>query len=154
MSFASATFQSGPTFPPRPRYAKRRGTRGFLAFLLSIIGAMGVGVGAVVLPSIALGSLALSWLVPLTIAFGLAHLVAAVGVVQDRRWAPTLTLYLAAIGIGVVAFGLLASLTGADPFAPTSTLPADQARADGRGFLVWMAGMWAVVIRFALWVRR
>ena len=154
MSFATPTFPTQPVNGPRPRFAMQRGTRGFLAFLLAIIGAMAIGLGSLVLPSTGLGGVALSWLVALTIAFGIGHLAAAVGVIRDSAWAPSLALYLAAIGMGVVAYGLLASLTGADPFAPTSTLPADRARADGIGYLVWMLGMWAVVARFALRAKR
>ena len=158
MSFASPTFGQYPlsrgASHARPRYAKRRGTRGFLAFVLTLVAAINLGLGAVALPTMHLGQLALSWLIPLTLAFGIAHLVAAVAVIRDRPWASSLALYLAAIGLGVVAFGLLASLTGADPFAATSGLPAAQARADGLGFLVWMLGMWAVTARYALWARR
>src|SRR6185312_4426763 len=64
-----------------PRYAHRRGTRGFAAFVVGLAGFVVLGVGAVVLPTTTLGSLALSWLVPLTVAFGIAHFVAAYGLI-------------------------------------------------------------------------
>jgi hypothetical protein len=132
-----------------PRYARRRGTRGFAAFVTLLAGSVVLGVGAVVLPNTSLGSLALSWLMPLTVAFGLAHFVAAYGQIRGRAWSAALTGYLAAIGLGIVAYGLLLALTGLDPFGATSTLPADQASAEGVGLLLWMSGVWLVATRFA-----
>ena len=62
-----------------PRYAHRRGTRGFAAFVTGLAGFVVLGVGAVVLPTVQIDSIALSWLIPLTVAFGVAHFVAAYG---------------------------------------------------------------------------
>ena len=132
-----------------PRYAHRRGTRGFAAFVTCLAGFVVLGVGAVVLPTTALGSLALSWLVPLTVAFGIAHFVAAYGLIRRRAWSAALTGYLAAIGLGVAIYGLMLALTGADPFGATSSLPSDRAWAQGVGLLVWMIGLWVVAARFA-----
>jgi hypothetical protein len=132
-----------------PRYAHRRGTRGFAAFVILLAGFAVLGVGAVVLPNTTLGSLALSWLVPLTVAFGIGHFVAAYGLIRRRTWSVALTGYLAAIGLGVAAYGLLLALTGLDPFGATSTLPAAQASAEGVGLLLWMSGLWLVAARFA-----
>ena len=132
-----------------PRYAHRRGTRGFAAFVTLLAGFAVLGVGAVVLPNTTLGSLALSWLVPLTVAFGIGHFVAAYGLIRRRTWSVALTGYLAAIGLGVAAYGLLLTLTGLDPFGATSTLPAAQASAEGVGLLLWMSGLWLVAARFA-----
>ena len=56
----------------------------------------------------------------------------------------------AAFVIGVAAFGLLATLTGLDPFGATSSLPSEQARVEGVGFLLWMIGLSALGARFAL----
>jgi hypothetical protein len=132
-----------------PSYAHRRGTRGFAAFVVGLAGFVVLGIGAVVLPTTALGSLALSWLVPLTVAFGSAHFVAAYGLIRRRTWSAALTGYLAAIGLGVAVYGLMLALTGADPFGATSSLPSDRARAQGVGLLVWMIGLWVVAARFA-----
>jgi hypothetical protein len=132
-----------------PRYAHRRGTRGFAAFVVTLAGLVVLGVGAVVLPNTALGSFELTWLVPLAIAFGLAHFVAAYGLVRRRAWSAALTGYLAAIGLGVVAYGLLLTLTGLDPFAATSSLPSDRATVEGVGLLIWMTGLWLVAARYA-----
>jgi hypothetical protein len=58
--------------------------------------------------------------------------------------------YLAMIGIGVAIYGLLLTLTGADPFGATSQLPSERAWAEGAGLLVWMIGVWLVAARYAL----
>lgn len=154
---ASAVAIPGATLAPvvpaspatLPRHALRRGTRGFAALVTWLAGCIVSAVGLAVLPGSGLDRLALSWLVPLAVVFGAAHFVAAWGLVAGRRWSGALTGYLAAIGIGVAAYGLLATLTGLDPFAATGGVPADRARADGLGLLVWMIGMWLVAARFA-----
>jgi hypothetical protein len=133
-----------------PRHAHRRGTRGFAAFVTLLAGSTVLGVGVVVLPSTPVGELLLSWLIPLTVAFGIAHFVAAYGLIRRRAWSASLTGYVAAIGIGVAAYGLLASLTGLDPFGATSSLPSDRAWAAGVGLLLWMIGLWTVAARYAL----
>ena len=132
-----------------PRYAQRRGTRGFAAFVTLLVGFVVLAVGIVVLPSTSLDQLALSWLVPLTIAFGLGHVIAAYGLIRRRAWSRDLVGYLAAIGIGVAAYGLLLTLTGMDPFGATSKLPADRAWAEGVGLLIWLIGLWLVAARYA-----
>jgi hypothetical protein len=132
-----------------PRYAYRRGTRGFAAFATLLAGFVVLGVGIVVLPSTSLDRLAMSWLVPLTIAFGVGHVVAAYGLVRRRDWSRDLVGYLAAIGIGVAAYGLLLTLTGMDPFGATSKLPSDRAWAEGVGLLIWLIGLWLVAARYA-----
>lgn len=133
-----------------PRHAHRRGTRGFAAFVVGLAGFVVLGFGAVVLPTIALDRVAMSWLITLSIAFGIAHFVAAIGLVRRSEWSPGVVSYLAAIGIGIAAYGLLVSLTGLDPFGATSSLPDDQARAEGMGLLLWMIGLWTVSARFAI----
>lgn len=132
-----------------PRYAHRRGTRGFAAFVTLLAGLVVLAVGFVVLPSTSLDPSALTWLVPLTVTFGLAHVVAAYGLVRRRDWSRNLVGYLAAIGIGVAAYGLLLTLTGLDPVGATSTLPSDRAWAEGLGLLVWLIGLWLVAARYA-----
>jgi hypothetical protein len=143
-SFASRTSRS-----QLPRYAHRRGTRGFGAFVIGLAGSVVLGVGAVVLPSLSFDRIAMSWAIPLTIAFGAGHFVAAFGLIRRRDWSASLTGYVAAIGIGVASYGLLVTLTGLDPFGATSSLPSDQARAEGIGLLLWMIGLWIVAFRAA-----
>lgn len=135
---------------PLPRYAYRRGTRWVAALAIGLAGFVLLGIGAVVLPTSGLHGLALSWLIPLTVAFGTAHGVAAVGLVRRGPWAASLTGYLAAIGIGIAAYGLLVTLTGLDPFGATSSLPSDVARAQGIGLLLWMTGLWLLAARKAV----
>lgn len=150
MTAATASFPAtGPSRSALPRYAHRRGTRGFGAFVIGLAGFVVVGVGAVVLPSLSFDRTAMSWLIPLTVTFGLAHFVAAIGLLSRRDWSASLTGYLAAIGIGVAAYGLLVTMTGLDPFGATSSLPDDQARAEGVGLLVWMIGLWTLGFRAA-----
>jgi hypothetical protein len=132
-----------------PRYAHRRGTRGFAAFVTLLTGFIVLGVGIVVLPSTSLDQLALSWLIPLAIAFGLGHVVGAYGLIRGRAWSRDLVGYLAAIGIGVAAYGLLLALTGMDPFGATSRLPSARAWAEGLGLLIWLIGLWLVAARYA-----
>jgi len=132
-----------------PRTAHRRGTRAFAAFVTLLAGFAVLGIGAVVLPDTTLSPLALSWLVPLTIAFGILHLVAAYGQIRGRTWSAALTGYLAAIGLGVTAYGTLLMLTGLDPFKLTSSLPGEKASAEGLGLLLWMTGLWLIAARFA-----
>jgi hypothetical protein len=134
---------------PLPRYAHRRGTRGFAAFVIGLAGFVVLGVGAVVLPSLGLDSTAASWLIPLTVAFGLGHFVAAYGLVRRRDWGGRLVGYLSAIGIGIAAYGLILTLTGMDPFGATSKLPSSRAWAEGLGLLIWMIGLWLVAARYA-----
>jgi hypothetical protein len=118
--------------------------------MVGLAGFVVLGIGAVVLPTVSLDGVVMSWLITLSVAFGIAHVVAAAGLVRRSAWSPALTSYLAAIGIGLAAYGLLVSLTGLDPFGATSTLPTDQARAEGVGLLLWMIGLWTVGTRFAI----
>ena len=95
-----------------PAHALRRGTRGFAAVVLFLTGMIVFAVTAFVLPSIALPGTLLTALILLGIGFGIAHLVAIYGVLRRRPWAVSLTLYLLAIGLGLVAFGSLLLLSG------------------------------------------
>ena len=136
---------------PSSARSRRRGTRGFAAFVTAIAGFVSLAVGAVVLPATSLDSVALNWLVPLAIAFGIAPPRRRSSVSSGTASGPpALTGYLAAIGIGVAAFGLLVTITGLDPFGATSSLPAHEARAEGLGLFVWMIGLWLVAARFAI----
>ena len=151
---ATPRFGTEPIGRLIPRPARGRGSRWFASIVIGLAGFVVIGVGAVVLPTTGLDRLAMSWLIPMTVAFGLAHMVAAVSLVRGSRWSASLTAYLAAIGIGVAAYGLLVTLTGLDPFGVTSNLPAAEAGAQGLGLLVWMIGLWLIAARFALRVGR
>ena len=133
-----------------PRHALRRGTRGFAAIVTLLAGAVVLGAGTIAAPRAALDPAFVSWIVLAAVAFGVAHVVAAYGLIRRRAWSGTLVGYLAMIGIGVAIYGLLLTLTGADPFGATSKLPSDRAWAEGVGLLVWMIGVWLVAARYAL----
>jgi uncharacterized membrane protein YagU involved in acid resistance len=129
---------------------QRRGTRGFAAVVTALAGFVSLAVGLVALPASSLDRAAVNPLVILVVAFGILHLVAVVGLVRNRAWSARLVGYLASVGIGVAAYGLLVTITGLDPFGAMSSLPADRARAEGVGLLVWMIGLWLVAARFAI----
>lgn len=133
-----------------PRYAHRRGTRGFAAIVTLLAGAVVLAAGTIAAPRAALDPAYVSWIVLGAVAFGLAHIVAAYGLLRRRAWSGMLVGYLAMIGIGVAIYGLLMTLTGADPIGATSALPSDRAWAEGVGLLVWMIGVWLVAARYAL----
>ena len=133
-----------------PRHALRRGTRGFAAIVTLLAGAVVLGAGTIAAPNAALDPAFVSWLTIGAIAFGAAHVVAAYGLLRRRAWSGVMVGYLATIGIGVAAYGLLLTLTGMDPFGATSALPSDRAWAEGVGLLIWMIGLWLVAARYAL----
>ena len=134
-----------------PAHALRRGTRGFAAVVLFLTGMIVFAVSAFVLPSIALPSTLLTALILLGIGFGIAHLVAIYGVLRRRPWAVSLTLYLLAIGLGLVAFGSLLLLrAGVDLLAPAGVESTAQARIQVFGLFVWLAGSWIVAARFVV----
>lgn len=150
MTAATASAASpGASRAALPRYAHRRGTRGFAAFAIGLAGFRVARRRCRRAAQHGLRCLATSWLIPLTAAFGIAHFVAAYGLIRRRSWSPNLTGYLAAMGIDIATYGLLVTLTGLDPFGAASSLPSDRAWADGVGLLVWMIGLWVIAVRYA-----
>jgi hypothetical protein len=139
------------TTPPSTLIAdpRRRGTRGFAAFTTFLAGAVVLGIGLVALPTASIDPTTRTLLVIPTVAFGIAHLVAVVGLARGRAWSGRLTAYLAGVGIGVAAYGVLVTLTRLDPIGATSALPAGVAKAQGLGLMIWMIGLWAVSARSA-----
>ena len=85
----------------------RRGTRGFAAVVTAINGLVVLGIGLFAAPAAGLPEPLAAWVVGPTVAAGIAHLVAAVGLVRARRWAASLTGYLAAAGIAASVFAIL-----------------------------------------------
>lgn len=120
----------------------QRGTRGFAAFVTALNGFAVLGASLVVAPAAGLPAPLDAWIVILGSAAGIAHLVAAVGLVRARSWAPNLVGYLAAAGIGTAVFALLMIVR-----ANEAILGAADATAIG--FFVWMIGTWAIAARFA-----
>jgi hypothetical protein len=133
-----------------PAHALRRGTRGFAAVVLFLTGMIVSAVTLFVLPSTALTRDVLTFLIPLAITFSVAHFVAMYGMIRRRAWSAPLTLYLAAIGLGLAAFGCLLLVTGLDPFGRPGAEAALEGRVQVVGLLVWLAGSWIVAARFAV----
>ena len=133
-----------------PAHALRRGTRGFAAVVLFLTGMIVLAVTLFVLPSSAITRQALTIIIPLGIVFGIAHVVAIYGLIRRRAWAAPLTLYLAAIGLGVAAFGGLLLVTGLDPLGRPGAEAALESRVQVLGLLLWLAGSWIVAARFAV----
>jgi predicted secreted protein len=119
-----------------------RGTRGFAAFVTLLNGLVVLGMTLAVAPTFDVAPLATIWAVILGTAAGIAHLVAAVGLIRGHRWAASLVGYLAAAGIALAGFGALLAATGMSIFG------AD--RATSFGFFVWMIVWWLVGARFAV----
>jgi len=101
-----------------------------------------LGVGAVVAPATELPDPAMAWVVAPAVGAGIAHLVAAVGLIRARAWARPLVGYLAAGGIGAAAFAVLMTWR-----AEEAMLGA--AGSTAIGFYIWMIGSWLVAARFA-----
>jgi hypothetical protein len=120
----------------------QRGTRGFAAFVTALNGFAVLGLGAVVFPASDLPDPAMAWAVGLSVAAGIAHLVAVVGLIRARRWARDLVGYLAAAGVGVTVFALLMVTRAQMPLGGPDM-------ASTVGFFAWMIGTWAIAARFA-----
>ena len=121
----------------------QRGTRGFAAFLTALNGFAVLGASIVVAPQTGLPDPLLGWVVILGTAAGIGHLVAVVGLIRARDWAPDLVTYLAAAGVGVAVFAML--MIGR---AGEAVLGATDATA--LGFFAWMIGSWLVATTDAL----
>lgn len=136
-----------------------RGSRLAASFLLVLTGSAVSAFGLGVLPR-AIGAGGPWILVPVVVAFGIAHFVALAGIVRGRAWARDGAVSIAEAGGGIAIAALVAVLMGADPFSATSSLPAATARANGVGLLAWTLAMYALLglsagrIRFAGWRRR
>jgi hypothetical protein len=133
-----------------PAHALRRGTRGFAAVVLFLTGMIVFAVSAFVLPATGLPVTFLTALVLLGITFAIAHLVAMYGVLRRRQWGLNLTLYLLAIGLGLVAFASLMLWAGVDPLAQAGTDVTARERIQLFGLLVWLAASWVVAALFVV----
>ena len=130
-----------------------RGSRLAAMFFLLLTGAPMAAIGLGLLPAaIAPGS---GWvLVPLAVAFAVAHFVALVGIAGGRAWARTLAISVAEFGGGLSIAAAVAVLLGASVFG------AAEVRATVFGLAAWMIAMYALVgitagrIQFAGWARR
>jgi hypothetical protein len=78
---------------------------------------------------------------PWLVALGVAHIVAAIGIGRDRRWAFHLALWMLALGLLIVLTGLVAIVAGRDAFAVVDPL----GRRDGLGVLLVAVGLYGLV---------
>jgi hypothetical protein len=124
-----------------------RGSRLAASFLLVLTGTAATAIGFGVAP----GLVGAAWPIAFVgIAFGIA---------RAREWGRTLTLTIAQIGGGLAFATLFAIALGANPFSG-STLPAQQALANGTGLVAWSLAMYTLLgisagrVRFEGWSRR
>jgi hypothetical protein len=101
-----------------------------------------LGLAIFLAPTLDLDRLVATWAVLAGVVAGIAHIVAAVGLVRGRRWAAELIGYLGAAGIALAAGTALAAAIGADLFGG--------ANATAAGFSLWMIAWWSIAIRFAM----
>jgi hypothetical protein len=126
-----------------------RGSRLAATFLLFLTGAPATAIALGVLPG-AIGSSGAWVVVPLALAFAIAHFVALVGVARGRAWGRTLAVTLAEAGGGLVIAAAFAALLGA----------SDGSRGTLVGLALWTTAMYALVgisagrIRLTGWARR
>jgi hypothetical protein len=121
----------------------QRGTRAFAALITFINGAVVLGIALLVAPAADLPHPLAAWVIGLTLAIGIGHFVAVVGLIRAKRWAASLVAYLAGAGIGASVFALLlvtrAELDVLGAGGPTTA-----------AFLAWMTAWWLLATRFAL----
>jgi hypothetical protein len=86
----------------------------------------------------------LAALLPFIVAFALANVVAALGVLGGRAWADTLAIGSAAVAVTVGTVGLLLAIVGRDPFAPPASTTGPS--ADGIEILVGFTLVYLAVI--------
>jgi hypothetical protein len=132
-----------------------RGSRLAASFLLFLTGTAATAIGLAVVPS-----LVEAWpIAALAVAFGIAHFVALFGIARGREWGRTLGVTIAEAAGGISFAALIAIAMGANPFAGSS-LPPQQALANGTGLVAWSLAMYVLLgisagrVRFAGWQRR
>ena len=107
-----------------------RGSRLVASFLLILTGAPMTALALGVLPGATFSGGA--WVVvPLAVAFGVAHFVALGGMVVGRAWGRTLAVGLAEAGGGISIAAAIAVLLGADPLGA----------AGGPAYATWLYGL-------------
>jgi hypothetical protein len=83
-------------------------------------------------------------LLPFIVAFAIANLVAALGLLGGRAWADNLAIGSAAIAVAIGAVGLLLVVVGRDPFAPPASTAGPS--ADGIEMLAGFTLIYLAVI--------
>ena len=82
-------------------------------------------------------------LLPFIVAFAVANLVAAAGLLLGSSWADRLGVGVAIVGATAGTLGLLLVGVGRDPFAPAATA---RSTADGIGILAVATALYVLVI--------
>ena len=113
-----------------------RGSRLAASFLLVVTGLAALAIALfVVPPAIAPGA---GWIVvPIVLAFAIAHFVALAGVARGRDWGRNLAVFIAEIGGGLAILGAVTLVLGQSPFGHGSTA--------GPGLVAWAAGIYALL---------
>jgi hypothetical protein len=130
-----------------------RGSRLAASFLLILTGAPMTAMALGVLPG-AMGAGGAWVVVPLAVAFGVAHFVALGGIARGKAWGRTLAVSLAEAGGGMSIAAAVAVLLGAD------ILGAAGGRETALGLATWMTALYALLgvsagrIRLSGWARR
>lgn len=145
-----------PSARPQAPWARRhlsfRGTRIFTGLMLGWAGLILFAFGMFAIPAahdlgragvdpglMALLGSAAPWIWGL----GILHAIAAIGVARDwRTWGFRLSIWLLAIGVLIVATGLVFAVAGRDPFALAD--PASPSEANGIALLAWTLGLYGL----------
>jgi hypothetical protein len=121
-----------------------RGTRILTGLILGFAGFLAVGFFGTAVPVAAgmgLGRVdpglmdALSRLAPYGLFLGALHLIAAVGVWNDKAWGYRLGTWMVALGVLATTAGLVVALAGRDPFAVTDA--SASLSSEGVAILAW-----------------
>ena len=113
-----------------------RGSRLAASFLLLTTGFAALAIALFVAPSIA-GDGSGRLLIPVGLAFAIAHFVALAGISTRRDWGRNLGVFVAEIGGGIAILAGVALVVGAHPFGPNTTA--------GPGLVAWTAAVYALL---------
>jgi hypothetical protein len=113
-----------------------RGSRLATTFLLFVTGLAALATALfVVPPAIESGG---AWvLVPIALAYAIAHFVALGGVARGRDWGRNLAVFVAEIGGGIAILGGITLLVGVSPFSHDP--------AAGPGLVAWTTAVYALL---------
>ena len=116
-----------------------RGSRLAASFLLVLTGLSATGVALFVVPP-AVSEGAGRWLIPISIAFAVAHFGALVGVYRGRDAGRNLAVFVAELGGALAILATVGLVTGASPFGPGTV-----ERATGSALVVVAALVYALL---------
>jgi len=113
-----------------------RGSRLATSFLLFVTGFAALAIALLVVPA-AIGPGGAWILVPIALAYAIAHFVALGGVAGGRDWGRNLAVFVAEIGGGIAILAGITLLVGANPFSHDP--------AAGPGLVLWTAAVYALL---------